>query len=98
MPLSSHLQQPDDPTTRSGRSSALVPGLCIALVLALATTLSAGTDQVDITIREGTSMAAALSPDGTTVALDLLGSIWTMPVSGGEARRLTDELSDARQP
>src|SRR5690349_7089773 len=51
-----------------------------------------------IVVDEGTSMAIALSPDGRTLALDLQGSIWTVPVAGGAARRVTDEFYDARQP
>ena len=43
-------------------------------------------------------MAAALSPDGRTLMLDVLGSLWTLPSSGGAARRVTDEYLDARQP
>ncbi len=43
-------------------------------------------------------MAAAVSPDGRTMAIDLLGSLWILPSSGGIARRITDEFSDARQP
>ncbi len=54
--------------------------------------------QVSLVLHEGTSMAAALSPDGRTLAIDLLGSLWTLPASGGTARRVTDEYMDARQP
>ena len=43
-------------------------------------------------------MAAALSPDGRTLIIDLQGSLWTLPAAGGETRRLTDEYMDARQP
>ncbi len=53
---------------------------------------------VDVVVHEGTSMAVALSPDRTTLAIDLQGGLWTLPVSGGTARRVADEYNDARQP
>ena len=45
---------------------------------------------ISLTIREGTSMAAALSPDGRTLMIDLQGSLWTLPAGGGAASRVTD--------
>src|SRR5262245_49209028 len=56
------------------------------------------TKPVSINLREGTNMAAALSPDGRTLMIDLQGSLWTLPASGGPAKRVTDEYLDARQP
>lgn len=53
---------------------------------------------VTLTLTEGTSMAAALSPDGRTLAIDLLGAIWTLPAGGGAARRLLDDGYDAHAP
>jgi Tol biopolymer transport system component len=53
---------------------------------------------VDVTVHEGTSMSVAISPDGTTIATDMQGSIWTMPATGGEMKRITDVFNDARQP
>ncbi len=53
---------------------------------------------VHVTLHEGTSMAAALSPDGRTIAIDLLGTLWTMPAGGGVAKPITDISMDARQP
>ena len=43
-------------------------------------------------------MSVAVSPDGRTLAVDLQGSIWTLPASGGAATRITDVFNDARQP
>ena len=43
-------------------------------------------------------MATAISPDKQTLAIDLQGRLWLMPVSGGEAKPITDEFGDARQP
>ena len=53
---------------------------------------------IDVTVREGTSMSVAISPDGTTLATDMQGSIWTMPSAGGAMTRITDVFNDARQP
>ncbi|MCY4646925.1 MAG: amidohydrolase family protein [Gammaproteobacteria bacterium] len=53
---------------------------------------------VQVTIAEGTNVAVALSPDESTLALDLLGRIWVMPAAGGAATALTDPVGDARQP
>ncbi len=57
-----------------------------------------GGRDVRLTLSEGTSMAAALSPDGRTLVLDLLGALWTLPVEGGPARRLLDDGYDAHAP
>jgi len=51
-----------------------------------------------VTITEGTNIAVAASPDGRTLAFDLYGVIWTLPLAGGAARRLTDDLTDGAQP
>src|SRR6266540_2419464 len=53
---------------------------------------------IDVTVSEGTSMSVAVSPDGRTLAIDLQGSIWTVPASGGDAKAITDPFNDARQP
>ncbi|MFD7554816.1 amidohydrolase family protein [Streptomyces sp. NPDC059835] len=51
-----------------------------------------------LTVSEGTNIAAALSPDRATLAVDVLSAIWVLPSAGGNALRLTDELQDATQP
>jgi len=70
---------------------------CSALGLTSAFEASAPVD-IEVTIHEGTNMAAALSPDRRTIAMDALGRIWTLPAGGGEATALTDAEGDARQP
>lgn len=52
----------------------------------------------EITVHEGTAMAIALSPDRSTLAMDLQGVLFSVPATGGAAQALTDELYDARQP
>src|SRR5687767_6148686 len=40
------------------------------------------------TVDEGTWMSLAVSPDGRTVMFDLLGDVYTVPISGGKAKRI----------
>jgi Tol biopolymer transport system component len=49
-------------------------------------------------LRQGTDIAAQVSPDGRTVAMDALGVLWLVPLAGGQARRLTSDLFDIAQP
>lgn len=42
---------------------------------------------------EGTWMNVDISPDGTTLVFDLLGHLYTLPVAGGTATRLTSGVS-----
>src|SRR5262245_4858376 len=53
---------------------------------------------IDVTVTEGTSMSVAVSPDGRSLAIDLQGSVWILPVAGGAAKRITDIFDDAHQP
>jgi Tol biopolymer transport system component len=51
-----------------------------------------------VRLREGTDLAAQLSPDGRLIAIDVVGVLWVLPASGGPARRLTSDLYDIAQP
>jgi Tol biopolymer transport system component len=53
---------------------------------------------IKITVHEGTMIASALSPDKSTIVIDLQGTLFTLPASGGPATAITDDLYDARQP
>ncbi|MDE2663371.1 MAG: amidohydrolase family protein [Gemmatimonadota bacterium] len=89
-------------------SSALIP-LAARFLLPLALFLLSGSlllptashaqdREVQVTVSEGTNMAAAVSPDGSRIVLDLQGTLWVMDAGGGEARAITDMYYDARQP
>ena len=47
---------------------------------------------------EGTWMSVAVSPDGQTLAFDLLGDIYTLPAQGGTARQITAGMAYDSQP
>src|SRR5919204_4028928 len=79
------------------RAVVITAAILVALGLGAAGQTRAGRE-VHLTLHEGTNMAAALSPDGRTIAIDLLGTLWTLPASGGAAKAITDIFMDARQP
>lgn len=56
------------------------------------------TRTVNINVDEGTWMNVDVSPDGRTIAFDLLGDIYTMPITGGAATRIAEGLPYEMQP
>jgi len=54
--------------------------------------------EVSFTTDEGTWMNLDVSPDGKTIAFDLLGDIYSMPISGGTAKLLRGGLAWEVQP
>ena len=53
---------------------------------------------IPIDTREGTWMSLDVSPDGRTIAFDLLGDIYTLPIGGGEATAINSGLAWSMQP
>lgn len=53
---------------------------------------------VAIDTRSGTWMSLDVSPDGKTIAFDLLGDIYLLPISGGAARAINSGLAWSMQP
>ncbi|MEJ2912854.1 amidohydrolase family protein [Pseudoalteromonas sp. C12FD-1] len=51
-----------------------------------------------ISVQQGTWMNIDVSPDGKTLVFDLLGDIYAMPISGGEATKLTSDIAWQMQP
>jgi hypothetical protein len=54
--------------------------------------------QAPINVDEGTWMDLDVSPDGRTIAFDLLGDIYTMPIAGGTPTRIAEGLAYETQP
>ncbi|MDG2476220.1 MAG: amidohydrolase family protein [Flavobacteriaceae bacterium] len=52
----------------------------------------------DLNTDEGTWMSLDVSPDGSTIVFDLLGDIYSMPISGGKATRITKGMAFDSQP
>ncbi|MCU0395961.1 MAG: hypothetical protein MUF29_08625, partial [Chitinophagaceae bacterium] len=54
--------------------------------------------EVKFNTREGTWMSLDVSPDGKTLAFDLLGDIYTMPIEGGKATQVTTGMAYETHP
>ena len=54
--------------------------------------------KININTNEGTWMSLDISPDGKTIAFDLLGDIYTLPIEGGKATRITSGLAFDAHP
>ena len=55
-------------------------------------------DDVNIDVKEGTWMNIDISPDGKTIVFDLLGDIYSLPISGGQATALMTDIAWQMQP
>jgi Tol biopolymer transport system component/imidazolonepropionase-like amidohydrolase len=55
-------------------------------------------EEVELKLNEGTWMNLDVSPDGKTIAFDLLGDIYTMPITGGKAKVIREGLAWEVQP
>ncbi|MDK2760562.1 MAG: amidohydrolase family protein [Sphingopyxis sp.] len=56
------------------------------------------TRKVPITVDEGSWMNVDVAPDGRTIAFDLLGDIYIMPIEGGTPTRIAEGLAFEHQP
>jgi hypothetical protein len=49
--------------------------------------------KIEFTTDEGTWMSLDVSSDGKTIVFDILGDLYTVPIGGGEAKRIVGGLS-----
>src|SRR5579864_2740212 len=54
--------------------------------------------KIEFDVDEGSWLSLSVSPDGQTILFDLLGDLYTLPISGGEATRITSGLPFDSQP
>jgi len=55
-------------------------------------------ETVSFTTDEGTWMSLDVSPDGRSIVFDLLGDIYTLPIEGGQARRIIGGMAFDSHP
>jgi Tol biopolymer transport system component len=54
--------------------------------------------KIEFTTDEGTWISLDVSPDGKTIAFELLGDIYTLPIAGGEAKFIDGGMAFDSQP
>jgi len=54
--------------------------------------------KIEFTVDEGTWLSLNVSPDGKTILFDLVGDLYTLPINGGQAKRITSGLPFDSQP
>ncbi|MGC2402343.1 MAG: amidohydrolase family protein [Acidobacteriaceae bacterium] len=74
----------------------------IALLLPASSTIGQPVAPVATTkwirVHEGTDFSVTVSPNHQTIIMDLQGLLWSLPLGGGQARQLTDALTEASHP
>jgi len=91
---------------------AFVQPLCLLLVLLAAAVCAAGTEEddqngtlplqpertVSFQTDAATWLSLDLSPDGQVLVLEILGDLYTLPIAGGAATRITSGMAYDSQP
>lgn len=89
--------RPEERTTSVCRWSAVHNGrsIFLGILLLVATTAEL---RADVILSKGENFAVDVSSVDGRIAMDLLGSIWILPASGGQAELATDGLLPASRP
>src|SRR3989475_10772121 len=54
--------------------------------------------KIEFTTDEGTWLSLDVSPDGKTIAFELAGDIYTLPIEGGQAKLISGGMAFDSQP
>src|SRR5215472_13479590 len=85
-------RQPRSPGRFGMKKICGIPGF--AAILALT---GAGPEHT-VVVHEGTNLNVALAPDAKAIIMDLQEALWSLPVAGGAAKRLTDPFLEPARP
>ncbi len=98
--VSRHPPDRSQPMSVRGTARTLarhLPAIAMIALLACASLPAHGEERI-ADVRQGTNMSVAITPDGSTLVVGLLGRLWQLPVSGGGAAPLTPATERARHP
>jgi Tol biopolymer transport system component len=60
--------------------------------------LEGKTEKLEFSTTEGSWLSIDIMPDGETLLFDLLGDLYSLPISGGQANRISSGLGFDSQP
>lgn len=73
-------------------------GLFLLLIGSINCPGQPATTHIDYAVSEGTWISLDVSPDGNQIVFELVGDVYTVPMAGGEARRLASGRAFQSQP
>src|SRR5579864_6598920 len=76
----------------------LVLSICAAALMVICLSSAKNSSTRTVTVSEGTNVNVTVSPDHKTIIMDLQETLWSLPVSGGAAVRLTDPFQEPARP
>jgi Tol biopolymer transport system component len=81
-----------------GVAAALVAGGALARQLGVDAANAADGTSGTLSLTEGSMIQLTVSPDHSTIIMNLLGMLWTLPASGGTATKITGLDTDPAYP
>jgi Tol biopolymer transport system component/imidazolonepropionase-like amidohydrolase len=72
--------------------------ICAAALAAICLSAAKNSSTRTVTVAEGTNVNVTVSPDRKTIIMDLQETLWSLPIGGGTAKRLTDPFLEPARP
>jgi Tol biopolymer transport system component/imidazolonepropionase-like amidohydrolase len=72
--------------------------ICAATLAVICLSAAKNNSMRTVTVTEGTNVNVTVSPDRKTIIMDLQETLWSLPIAGGTAKRLTDPFLEPARP
>ena len=72
--------------------------ICAAALAVICVSAAKNSATRTLTVTEGTNVNVTVSPDHKMIIMDLQETLWSLPIAGGTAKRLTDPFLEPARP
>ncbi len=72
--------------------------ICAVIVAVIWLSAAKTSSTRTVIVTEGTNVNVTVSPDRKTIIMDLQETLWSLPIAGGAAKRLTDPFLEPARP